>query len=67
MEINRGKVGIAMAMDIAAFFQNVVLTFLLVITFFFLVLAFLYMIYGREEAAPAGAPKTPKTKASTSA
>ena len=47
-----------MAMDVAAFFENVVITFLLVITLFFLILAFLYMIYGREEAAPAGAPKT---------
>jgi hypothetical protein len=54
-----------MAMDVGAFFSNVVVTFLLVITFFFLVIAFLYMIYGREEAAPAGAPKTPKTKTSS--
>lgn len=56
-----------MALSEVAFFENVVLTFLLVITFFFLILAFLYMIYGREEAAPAGAPKTPKTKTSSGA
>ncbi len=65
MENNRGKVVSLMAMDVGAFFSNVVVTFLLVITFFFLVLAFLYMIWGREEAAPAGAPKA-KTSSSAS-
>ena len=51
-----------MAMDVAAYFENVILTFLLVITFFFLILSFLYMMYGREEKSSAST--TPKTKTS---
>jgi hypothetical protein len=51
-----------MAMDVAAYFENVVLTFLLVITFFFLILSFLYMMYGREEKSSTST--TPKTKTS---
>jgi len=50
-----------MAMDIGAFYENVIITFILVVTFFFLVLAFLYMMYGKEERAAGperGAPKT---------
>jgi len=35
--------------DIGAFYENVVITFLIVITFLVLILAFLYMIWGREE------------------
>jgi len=52
-----------MAMEIGAFFENVIVTFILVITFIILILAFLYMIYGREEttAATTTAP-APKTK-----
>ena len=54
-----------MAMEIGAFFENVIITFILVITFIILVLAFLYMIYGREETAgtttTAPAPKTKTT------
>ncbi|HKZ93279.1 MAG TPA: hypothetical protein VJ249_01695 [Candidatus Bathyarchaeia archaeon] len=52
-----------MAMEIGAFFENVVLTFLLVITFFFLVLVFLYMIFGKEEKTATAT--TPKTKTSS--
>jgi len=51
-----------MAMEIGAFFENVVLTFVLVVTFFFLVLAFLYMIFGKEERA--GAATKPATRTS---
>jgi preprotein translocase subunit SecG len=49
-----------MAMETGAFFENVLVTFILVVTFFFLVLAFLYMIYGREEkqATTTTAPRT---------
>jgi hypothetical protein len=36
-----------MAMEIGAFFENVIVTFILVVTFFFLVLVFLYIIYGK--------------------
>jgi preprotein translocase subunit SecG len=50
-------------MEIGAFFENVIVTFILVITFFFLVLAFLYMIYGREEKQSTGTT-APKTKTS---
>jgi hypothetical protein len=51
-----------MAMEIGAFFENVVVTLLLVITFFFLILSFLYMIYGREErGSTTTAPKTKLT------
>lgn len=39
-----------MAMEVGAYFENVIITFLMVVTFFILILAFLYMIYGREEA-----------------
>jgi len=51
-----------MAMDIGAYFENVLITFLIVVTFLTLILVFLYMIYGREEtgAATTTAPK-PKT------
>ena len=49
-----------MAMGIGAFFENVVVTFIIVITFIVLVLIFLYMIYGKEEttATTAAKPKT---------
>lgn len=50
-----------MAMEIGAFFENVIVTFILVVTFFFLALAFLYMIYGKEEKQATGTT-TPKTK-----
>ena len=53
-----------MAMDVGAFYENVIVTFILVVTFFFLILAFLYMMYGREEragTAEKGAPKTRST------
>ena len=51
-----------MAMDTNIFFENVVVTFILVVTFFFLVLAFIYMIYGKEEKQ--ATTKPPKTKTS---
>jgi len=51
-----------MAMEIGAFFENVIVTFILVVTFFFLVLAFIYMIYGKEEKK--ATTKAPKTKTS---
>jgi len=51
-----------MAMEIGAFFENVIVTFILVVTFFFLVLAFLYMMYGKEEKRTTRAT-APKTKA----
>jgi len=41
-----------MAMDIGAYFDNVVITFIIVVSFFIIILAFLYMIYGREAPAP---------------
>ena len=48
-----------MAMEIGVFFENVIVTFIIVVTFIILVLAFLYMIYGREETTTtAPAPKT---------
>ena len=47
-----------MAMDIGAYFENVITTLVIVVTFLILVLAFLYMIYGREETT--AAPTTPK-------
>jgi len=53
-----------MAMDVGAFYENVVVTFILVVIFFFLILAFLYMMYGREERTATvekGAPKTRST------
>ena len=40
---------IAMAMDVGAFYENVIITFILVVIFFFLILVFLYMMYGKEE------------------
>jgi len=49
-----------MAMDPGAYFENVVITFLVVISFFIIVLTFLYMVYGKEEAP---ATTTPKPKA----
>ncbi len=39
-----------MAVSEGFFFQNVIITLLIVITLFILILAFLYMIYGRREA-----------------
>ena len=51
-----------MAMEIGAFFENVIVTFILVVTFLFLILAFLYMMYGREEKQTTTAT-APKTKA----
>jgi len=52
-----------MAMDIGAYFENVVITFVVIVTFLILILAFLYMIYGREEATAATtAPKPHKPK-----
>ena len=53
-----------MAMDTATFFENVVLTFILVITFIFLILAFLYLMYGKEEKQTTAAT-APKTKTSS--
>jgi len=53
-----------MAMDTAAFFENVILTFILVVTFIFLILAFLYMMYGKEEKHTT-TTATPKTKISS--
>jgi len=50
-----------MAMDVGAFFDNVVITFLTVLTFLILVLVFLYMLYGREETT-ASATTAPKPK-----
>jgi len=50
-----------MAMGIGAYFENVLITFLIVLSFFVLILVFLYMIYGREEAS-ASATTAPKTK-----
>jgi uncharacterized membrane protein len=41
-----------MAIDIGAYFTNVVITALTVIIFFILILIFLYMIWGREETTP---------------
>jgi large-conductance mechanosensitive channel len=52
-----------MAMDTGAFFENVVVTFIIVVTFLFLTLAFLYMIYGKEEKQTT-ASTAPKTKTS---
>jgi preprotein translocase subunit SecG len=52
-----------MAMDAGAFFENVLVTFIIVVTFLFLILAFLYMIYGREEKQTTAAT-SPKTKTS---
>ena len=53
-----------MAMTTGFFFQNVVITVLIVITLFVLILAFLYMVYGRRETTTetTAEPKTPKTK-----
>jgi len=51
-----------MAMEIGAFFENVIVTFILVVTFLFLVLAFLYMMYGKE--GKQATAKAPRTKAS---
>lgn len=51
-----------MALDVGAYFENVVLTFLLVVTFLVLVLAFLYMMYGKEEKTAATTTTAPKTK-----
>jgi len=51
-----------MAMEIGAFFENVIITFVLVITFIILILIFLYMIYGKEETTPTTPKTEPKTK-----
>lgn len=48
-----------MATDPGAYYENVLITFLIVVSFFVLILAFLYMIYGRKE--------TPETAAKTKA
>lgn len=40
-------------MDTGTYFTNVVITALTVMLFFILMLAFFYMIWGREETAPA--------------
>jgi len=51
-----------MAMDVGAFYENVIITFILVVIFFFLILAFLYMMYGKEERTPTAEKGTPKTR-----
>lgn len=51
-----------MAMEIGAFYENVIVTFIIVITFIVLVLIFLYMIYGKEETTKTTTAPTPKTK-----
>lgn len=53
-----------MAMTEGFFFQNVIITLLIVLTLFVLILTFLYMIYGRRETTTTGSTesKTPKTK-----
>jgi len=51
-----------MAMDVGAFYTNVVITLIIVITFFFLILSFLYLIYGKEERATTAEKGTPKTR-----
>ncbi len=53
---------IAMAMEVGAFYENVIITFILVVIFFFLILAFLYMMYGKEERTPTAEKGTPKTR-----
>jgi len=50
-----------MAMDIGAYFENVLMTFLTVVTFLILILAFLYMVYGREETTATTTAPKPKT------
>jgi len=40
-----------MSTNVQAYFENVIITLLMVITFFILILAFLYVIYGKKEAA----------------
>lgn len=49
------------SMDVATFYETVLVTILMVITFFVLILAFLYMIYAREEAPAAEKPKPKST------
>lgn len=52
-----------MAMTTGFFFENIIITLLIVITLFILILAFLYMIYGKRETGTASTEtKTPKTK-----
>jgi len=51
-----------MAMDVGAFYENVIVTFILVVIFFFLILAFLYMMYGREEKTITAERGTPKAR-----
>jgi len=51
-----------MAMEVGAFYENVIITLIIVVTFFFLILAFLYLIYGKEERATATERGTPKTR-----
>jgi TM2 domain-containing membrane protein YozV len=52
-----------MAMTEGFFFQNVIITLLIVITLFILILAFLYMIYGRGEATATAGGAESKTPA----
>jgi len=54
-----------MAMDVGAFYTNVVITLIIVVTFFFLILAFLYLIYGKEERSVTAERGTPKTRSIT--
>jgi len=51
-----------MAMEVGAFYENVIITIIIVITFFFLILAFLYLIYGKEERVATAEKGTPKTR-----
>ncbi len=51
-----------MAIDPGIYFGTIIMTLLTVLVFFILVLAFLYVIWGREEAAPTQAK--PKAKSS---
>ena len=51
-----------MAMDVGAFYGNVIITLIIVVTFFFLILSFLYLIYGKEERSATPERGTPKTK-----
>lgn len=45
------------SMDVAIFYETVIVTILMVTTFFIIILAFLYMIFAREEAPPTEKPK----------
>jgi len=52
-----------MAMDVGAFYVNVIVTFIIVIIFFILILSFLYMMYGKEEKPATTEKGMPKTRA----